>query len=528
MLAFAPAGSASAHGPARGHATTPRLGRHHPRRPREKLHGKLQRAHAAIVGGTEISITQAPWQVRVEERIPTAGGEEVFGCSGSILSATEVLTAAHCAFNGSEQVPASEIFVKAGTSDFKETEGQTVDVGAVRVHPDYGPNTNPSQDNPYDVAVLELEEPITTPAAKPIALAQSSEVLPVETAVKVAGFGWEVAAIEEADGTLNSIDMHLVSSQDCGGENEALFLCGRTPEGSVCFGDSGSGLTLPATLTTEPKLIGVTDTVEERCANNALAGFANLTAPVIRNFVIGAPQQLKDSGAEIVGSPQVGQSLTCEPGQWTGAPTVTYTFIDSPGGPTLQSGSSPTYTLSAGDVGQTVLCEVHAVNKHGSGSARTEASPPIEAVPVLPSVMRTVDLPPPSNTSTPIIAPLASNVALLTTGITVQNGNASVKVQCHGIAICHGQLTLTTKTTVQFKGKPTLRTVPIGTASFSIPGGGSKTVKIKLGPVGRSLLNSDHGRLAARLAIVKLEPAPRQSQVKVVQLVTPKARRSAK
>jgi len=70
--------------------------------------------------------------------------------------------------------------------------------------------------------------------------------------------------------------------------------------------------------------------------------------------------------------------------------------------------------------------------------------------------------------------------------------------------------------------------VPIGSASFSVLGGGSKTVKIKLGPVGRALLVSGHGRLSAKLSIVKVEPAPRESQVKVVQLVLQRAHSSTK
>jgi len=110
------------------------------------------------------------------------------------------------------------------------------------------------------------------------------------------------------------------------------------------------------------------------------------------------------------------------------------------------------------------------------------------------------------------------------TSITVQgNGTASVKVGCGGTAACHGKLTLSTKNTVNVKGKLTLRTVPIGTASFSVAGGRSKTVRIRLGSVGRGLLSSGHGRLIARLSIVKLEPAPRQSQVKPVELVLERA-----
>jgi len=65
MFALAPAGAASASEP----ATSASL------------------ANPAIVGGGQIPVTLAPWQVEVEEVIPVAGGEPmVFICGGSILA----------------------------------------------------------------------------------------------------------------------------------------------------------------------------------------------------------------------------------------------------------------------------------------------------------------------------------------------------------------------------------------------------------------------------------------------------------
>jgi hypothetical protein len=179
-------------------------------------------------------------------------------------------------------------------------------------------------------------------------------------------------------------------------------------------------------------------------------------------------------------------------------------------------------------VGSTVLCEVRAANAGGTGIVRTGAMKPIKAAqppPVTSPAPVTVT---PAGSLTVATAPAAvaggSNVALVGTTVAVKtSGKASVKVACRGSAACHGKLTLTAKSSVEVKGKQTVRTIPIGTASFSIPGGGSRTVQIKLGPVGRGLLGTGHGHLSARLAIVKVEPAPRQSQVKAVQLVLEKS-----
>jgi hypothetical protein len=877
MFALAPVGAASANDPVPGAALT----------------------NPAIVGGGEIPVTLAPWQVEVEEVIPVAeGGPKVFICGGSILSTTKVVTAAHCVFNASKQVPAADILVTAGTSDFKkpELEAQQVKVSEIRVHPDYAPNPGTELDAPDDVAVLELEQPLVFgPAIRQIELAAAGTALPEGTAVDVAGFG-EENPLTELSGMLNSIGMNLVSSHDCGDEADALFLCARTENGSVCFGDSGSGLTVPGSpampggLPAKPvTLVGVTDTTEETCADDALAGFANVTAPEIRDFIAGSgnpPRAPRGGGSKITGTPEVGQALTCQSGTWTGNPTFSYTFFDSADKEVQAAGASPTYTPAAAEVGQTILCEVRATTAGGTGTSRTEATSPITAAPIVPApqvqsitpnsgpaaggttvkikgsgflssatvtigaaaaaevkfvssseltaktpagsgsqevvvsdagenskdgprftyvVAPTVEsitpkegpssggtvvklkgkafvegatvtigaaaaevkfvtsteltaktpagsgspavkvtdlggtskggptftyvlpptvesitpkegsssgatvvkikgkafvegatvtigaaaaevkfvtsteltaktpagsgspevvvsdlggtsksgpsfkyvappgvvspavesitpnggpaeggtavtikgsgfaagatvtigaaavevkvvsstvltaktpagsgsprvlvtdqgetsnggptftyaaaatapspspappevalgtapvlgantpLPPAHGTTPPRVEGVAgvpSDAALLGATIAVQSGStASVKVACRGTATCRGQLTLTTKSTVQFNGKPTLRTVPIGAASFSVLGGGSKTVKIKLGPVGRSLLISDHGRLSARLSIVKVEPAPRQSQVKVVQLVAQRVHSSSR
>jgi len=53
-------------------------------------------AKPAIVGGSQVSIRQAPWQVAVEAVIPAGGGVL---CGGSILDAAHILTAAHCVFD---------------------------------------------------------------------------------------------------------------------------------------------------------------------------------------------------------------------------------------------------------------------------------------------------------------------------------------------------------------------------------------------------------------------------------------------
>jgi hypothetical protein len=116
--------------------------------------------------------------------------------------------------------------------------------------------------------------------------------------------------------------------------------------------------------------------------------------------------------------------------------------------------------------------------------------------------------------------PATGSMSFAGSTVTVQsNGVALVKLNCLGIASCHGKLTITEKSPVRAKGKIRARKVTIGTRTFSIAGDETKTVKIKLNTTGRALLSTDHGRLNASLALLELAPSPKNTQVKTVHLV---------
>jgi hypothetical protein len=126
--------------------------------------------------------------------------------------------------------------------------------------------------------------------------------------------------------------------------------------------------------------------------------------------------------------------------------------------------------------------------------------------------------------------PATGSVSLASTSVAVQsNGSALVKLNCLGIASCHGKLTLSAKIAAKDKGKKQpARTVKIGTVSFSISGDETKTVKIKLDAAGGALLSADHGRCGASLAILELAPSPENTQTKTVQLLQRKAAKAKK
>lgn len=360
---------------------------HHGRLLIRDLHRGSRRARAAIVGGTQIAITQAPWQVEV---IAVLSETEGLLCGGSILNNTEVLTAGHCAFDPSTRgrIPASDFVVVAGTSDLAvpEEEEQFSLVSSVRVHPYYTYDPESTHALPDDVAVLRLQTQLTfTSSVKSIELTPTGPPPAEGTAVNLTGFGEENPLLSELNGRLYSIGMTLGFSQQCGGEANAVFLCASSPSGSLCLGDSGSALTVPQSPMT---VSGVADTVQEisgkPCFDGAIGGFANVTAPEIQDFIEGSeqpPRAPRGGGIVIRGVPTAGHSLSCESGSWSNGPTFTYAFISSGTGTVLQQGPSSSYQLSAADVGRTIFCQVQAANGGGTGIARTVALPPIQAAP---------------------------------------------------------------------------------------------------------------------------------------------------
>jgi len=135
---------------------------------------RQQLVHPAIVGGGQISIRQAPWQVAIRAVIPEGKGLSLF-CGGSILDASHILTAAHCVFDREtgHPIPPEAFAVRAGTADLAspEPEEQERAVTDVRPHPYYTYDPDSGQVNPDDVAVLTLQQPLVLgPSATPIPL----------------------------------------------------------------------------------------------------------------------------------------------------------------------------------------------------------------------------------------------------------------------------------------------------------------------------------------------------------------------
>jgi trypsin len=343
-----------------------------------------------VIGGSPIDVRSAPWSVLVLHRTGASGTL----CSGAILDSLHVLTAAHCVVDNGVVVSAPTLTVRAGVTNgatpTPSDSEQDRQVASFRVHHGYVEGDRAGAD---DVAVLTLASPLdlSGPTARAIALPTPDVKWKIGDAVTVSGYGLKSVG-GTIDGSLNTMTATLVDQEEClppalNGANGVL-LCAFSGTSSPCSGDSGAALVLDAS--TAPVLIGVTRA--SSCTTNSGASFADVTAPEILQFVEGnddPPTAPRATSATTLERPtavmQVGQTVTCKPGGWTGDPAFTYQFWEGLSTTMLTSGPSPTYRLRDGDASRTIFCRVIASNV--GGTTYDESATPAAAVQNVPQLV---------------------------------------------------------------------------------------------------------------------------------------------
>ncbi|KAE8749008.1 hypothetical protein FOCC_FOCC004175 [Frankliniella occidentalis] len=222
-----------------------------------------------IVNGNNTDIKQVPWQVALL-------AWEQFFCGGSAISATVVLTAAHCV-HGEDT---SGVAIRAGSS-LSESGGQVVEVSEVIEHPQYDPNATD-----YDVCVFKLAESITFSAsAQPVPIVRAGQQTPDGTIAIVSGWG-DLKTGGPAATTLQSVYVPKVSDADCKkGYGAAAIttrmVCYGPLEGGKdsCQGDSGGPLVVNGVQ------VGVVS-FGGKCAAPGRPGvYSNLADYELRDFI---------------------------------------------------------------------------------------------------------------------------------------------------------------------------------------------------------------------------------------------------
>ncbi|KAI8423582.1 hypothetical protein MSG28_012669 [Choristoneura fumiferana] len=186
-----------------------------------------------IVGGDDIDISEAPYQVSLVNR-----GQH--SCGGTIISEDIIVTAAHCIY-GSNPL---NFQVRVGSSSSQEG-GTLIQVADFMYHPKFSYTKMDS-----DIGLLKLKTPLEfSDTVKPIGMVGHGEEIDDGALTEVSGWG----AIEEGGGkprTLQKVSVPKVNEHVCNAAYAPMYsitprmLCAGVPSGGkdACQGDSGGPL----------------------------------------------------------------------------------------------------------------------------------------------------------------------------------------------------------------------------------------------------------------------------------------------
>lgn len=216
-----------------------------------------------IINGATCQAAESPvvtYDVYYSDRTPTS-------CSGTMLTSTDMLTAAHCFAGSGDSV--IEIRATAGSNSYTAT--------AFGIHPEY---SEQSADVPggvllyNDAAVIRLNSDVAVPTVPLL----TSRGIVAGDIVSIFGYGLDEGG---SAGTLQSGEMQIEGV--LGNQFSALF----SGEGSnTCQGDSGG----PALLTVNGQtgIVGITSSGDpsKECMEGDLSIFANIQDSSVLNFVL--------------------------------------------------------------------------------------------------------------------------------------------------------------------------------------------------------------------------------------------------
>ena len=208
-------------------------------------------------------------------------GTSIAYCSGTLISPTVFLTAAHCGFMGT----AVEV-----TFDETYTPASTTHTGTFHAHPDFRPGTNAQGRNSFDIAVVLLDSPISgiTPARLPTAglldEMKAAGTLTQSTQFTAVGYGDSEFSTGPGGQTTTHLQArHFAVSSFNSLTAAYLHLTQNSGNGGTCAGDSGGPNFLGAGANETSIVAGITVTGDTYCRSTNVD--LRLDTPTARDFL---------------------------------------------------------------------------------------------------------------------------------------------------------------------------------------------------------------------------------------------------
>ncbi|WP_406174240.1 S1 family serine peptidase [Streptomyces sp. NBC_00996] len=206
-------------------------------------------ADSVVIGGFPVEISESPWTVALSSRDRFGGTRAGQFCGGVVISASKVLTAAHCLGSdvlGPPSRRVRDLKVIAGRGDLLSSGGKEISVRDIWVNPGYDAYTNAG-----DFGVLTLAAPL--PESSVIGMAASGDPS-YEPGTSATVYGWgDTTGGGDYAGSLRAARVNVLPDAACeeaypgssdGTYRAASMLCAGQNEGGrdACQGDSGGPL----------------------------------------------------------------------------------------------------------------------------------------------------------------------------------------------------------------------------------------------------------------------------------------------
>ncbi|MFJ6940315.1 S1 family peptidase [Streptomyces sp. NPDC101132] len=195
------------------------------------------KAPVGIIGGKEQSDGAYPWMAALLSKGTASPVQRQF-CGGSLISPDVILTAAHCVTGAN----AKQLEVTVGRTVLsKKSQGQLRSVRTIVSHPRYVKG-----DEAFDLALLELERPVTGIVPVKLPTAGTDALLRPGAKAKVIGWGNTDTDLTHYPDRLRGVSVPLLSHPECKatypGYNQAVNVCAGVEGKDSCQGDSGGPL----------------------------------------------------------------------------------------------------------------------------------------------------------------------------------------------------------------------------------------------------------------------------------------------